>query len=1088
MHVKKRNGNLEEVSFDKVINRIKKMCNQDTLLIIEPIDLAQNVCSRIYDNVSTSELDELTAQLCASHITDHPDYGILASRIIISNHQKKTSPSFSETISILFNTKTPLISEELYKIVEANKDKLNSVINYDRDFKLDFFGFKTLERSYLLKMDNKTIERPQHMFMRVALGIHGEDIKDAIETYEMMSQKYFIHATPTLFNSGTKRPQMASCFLQAMKNDSIDGIFDTLKSCANISKYSGGIGLHIHDVRGKGSYIRGTNGVSNGIIPMLSVYNKTAMYVDQCFRGDTHIYLQDVVKKIENIKEGDMVLTADGTYKKVLKTVKTYINKETLRIRTKNSIDTIYLTQEHQIYTIINTPSIAIEHMQAYLKENIHIKFDYVSAKNLTLFDYVGYPIPLNEDSIIYDRDDCIYSGYLLSNGHIKNNICIVSFYKGKRKEFFINYLTNKNVKFTDINNEIRFEINEDCEPISNYFALNKENTISFLYGCLDSAGCNISEKYQCMFFNTRFKSTAYIIKYLFLKLKILVDGFYKKDFNNYIIIIPYTKLLFDMFKYTGSAKITKILTYFEFDGILWTPIKSIDKMNNYEGHVYDLNIEDNHNYVTEMGIVHNSGKRNGNFAIYLEPSHPDIETFIDLRKNHGNESERCRELFTALWIPDLFMKRIKNDEMWSLMCPDECKGLSSVYGDEYEKLYIEYEKKGMFKKQIKAQELWINICKAQIETGTPYICFKDSCNQKSNQKNIGTIKSSNLCAEIIEYSNENETAVCNLASIALPMYIKDGKYDFEALKNASGILCKNLNKVIDRTFYPTEETKNSNKKHRPIGIGVQGLADTYAILGYPFDSKEASELNKQIFETIYYGALTVSCDLSKKYGTYETYINSPVSKGILQYDMWNVKPSDLWDWDKLKKDISEHGIRNSLLIALMPTASTSQILGFNECFEPFTSNIYQRRTLAGEFFVINKYLINKLVKMKLWNKNMKSEIMDNNGSIQNIESIPNDIKAIFKTVWEIKPKVLIDQSVDRSPYVCQSQSMNIFIEEPNIERLSNMHFYSWSNGLKTGIYYLRTKPQAKTLAFTGTIKKDAYVSEISEICESCSA
>lgn len=1098
MRVKKRDGSYEDVSFDKVTRRIKN--HSKDLPNLNPTSIAQFVCARIYDGVPTSELDELTSQICSSYITEHPEYGILSSRIIISNHHKNTSPSFSEVINILYNAKdrldnhNPLISNEVCSVVNEHKEKLNSIIDYDRDYDIDYFGFKTLERSYLLRVENKIVERPQHLFMRVALGIHGNDIKDAIETYDMLSKKLAIHATPTLFNAGTPRSQMASCFLQAMKDDSIEGIFDTLKSCANISKYSGGVGLHVHDVRGKGSYIRGTNGTSNGIIPMLSVYNKTAMYVDQCFRGDTNVYTFAGTKKIEKIREGEYVLTADGSYHKVLKKITTKINKDTFRVRTNNSIDTVYVTPEHQIYALTNMPSLPIYEMKNYMNNNIDKVPTYVDLKSLTTFDYIGYPIPTVDDEVECDEDMCLYSGIILGNGYIDSGYQHVSFYRDKGADMlkalidFLNKYKIEYSKYSERNRTIiKWKTQEGIRPIKNFLQLSKDCVKIFLEGLLKANGCKISDTYTCMFYNVddAKKYICYYVKYLFLRLGVLVDGFYKSEQKYNVVCIPYCYELFSIFDYTDKKPDEKTLNYFEHNDVLWTGIKSIDKMKNFEGYVYDLNVKDNHSYVTEMGIVHNSGKRNGNFAIYLEPSHPDIESFVDLRKNHGNEAERCRELFIALWIPDLFMEKVKNDEEWCLFCPDKCKGLSDVYGIDYVNLYNKYEAENKYEKKIKAQDLWKAICIAQKETGTPYICFKDSCNSKSNQKNLGTIKSSNLCAEIIEYSDKDETAVCNLASIALPMYIKDGKYDYEKLSNTAMILTKNLNKVIDKTFYPTKETEISNKKHRPIGIGVQGLADVFAILNIPFDSDEAKEINKKIFETIYYGALTMSVDLAEKYGTYSSYDKSPISYNILQFDMWNVEPSTLWDWKKLKERISLYGVRNSLLIALMPTASTSQILGFNECFEPFTTNIYNRRTLAGEFFVINKYLINKLIELKLWNKEMKNKLIENKGSVQNIESIPEDIRKVFKTAYEIHPKTIIEQASDRGAYICQSQSMNIFLEDPDITKLSNMHFYSWKKGLKTGIYYLRTRPVARVQAFSQEAKK--YEREDTE-CLSCGA
>jgi len=805
MHVVKRNLQKEDVSFDKVLNRLKNLSDD---LHINVYELAQKVCTRIYDGVNTCELDELAAYLSSSMSIDNPDYSTLASRIIISNHHKNTSPSFSETIQILYNNKdihgndSPLVSKELYEIVNKNKEKLNNYIDYQRDFLFDYFGFKTLERAYLIKINKKIIERPQHLWMRVSIGIHGEDIKEVLETYDLMSKKYFTHATPTLFNSGTKRPQMSSCFLCSVNDDSISGIYDSLKEMALISKYAGGIGIHIHQVRCKGSHIRGTNGTSNGIIPMLRVFNNTARYVDQ-------------------------------------------------------------------------------------------------------------------------------------------------------------------------------------------------------------------------------------------------------------------------------------------------------------------------------------AGKRLGSIAVYLETWHNDIEAFLELKKNHGSEEERCRDLFLALWVSDLFMKRVKENKKWSLMCPDKCRGLSDVYGEEFEKLYEKYEEEGKYTKQINAQDLWFKILEAQIEQGVPYILYKDAANTKSNQKNIGTIKSSNLCAEVLIHSSPEETGVCNLASICLPTYVNvdDKKFDFEKLHSVVKVIAKNLNKVIDINFYPVEKARVSNLRHRPIGIGVQGLADVFMMLEYPFESKDAAELNKQIFETIYHGAVESSMELSKKRGeiindilnnnsdidinkyvnefenniiktkykgAYSSFEGSPISQGLFQFDLWNEKPSDRYDWDKLRNDIKEYGIRNSLLLSPMPTASTSQIMGFNESFEPFTNNIFQRKTLSGEFIVINKYLIKQLIQMGLWNKEMKDTIILHEGSIQNIPEIDDKFKNLYKTSWEIKQRVIIDMSADRGKYICQTQSLNIFMEDPDFQKLSSMHFYGHSKGLKTGSYYLRTRPKAKTQQFTidpeFAKRKMRCANENGDSCELCSA
>ena len=754
MFVVKRDGRKESIKFDKITARIQKLCYGFSDLV-EPTAVAMKVIEGIYEGVTTSELDNLAAEVSASMTTRHPDYALLASRISVSNLHKDTKKSFSETMVDLYNyvnpktgKKAPLIADDVIKIIKKNAELLDSTIIYDRDFCYDYFGFKTLERSYLLRLNGKIAERPQHMLMRVAIGIHKDDIQSAIETYELMSQKYFTHATPTLFNAGTPKPQMSSCFLLTMKDDSIDGIYDTLKQCAKISQSAGGIGLSIHNVRATCSYIRGTNGTSNGIVPMLRVFNDTARYVDQ------------------------------------------------------------------------------------------------------------------------------------------------------------------------------------------------------------------------------------------------------------------------------------------------------------------------------------GGGKRKGSFAIYLEPWHADVFDFLDLRKNHGKEEMRARDLFFALWTPDLFMQRVKEDAEWTLMCPNECPGLADTYGKDFEKLYKKYEKAGKGRKTIRARELWEKVVESQVETGTPYILYKDACNEKSNQKNLGTIRSSNLCTEIIEYTAPDEVAVCNLASIALPMFIDEEKnvFDHEKLYNITRVITKNLNKVIDRNYYPVAEAKNSNMRHRPVGLGVQGLADAFIKLRLPFDSQEAKALNEEIFETIYFAALTSSMESAKEEGAYQTYEGSPISQGLFQHNLWGKKDEELsgrWAWGELRNQIKENGVRNSLLLAPMPTASTSQILGNNECFEPYTSNIYTRRVLSGEFVVVNKHLLLDLVQLGLWSDDMKNEIIKANGSIQVIESIPDNIKALYKTVWEIKMKDIIDMSADRGHFIDQSQSLNLFIDQPNIGKITSMHLYAWEKGLKTGMYYLRTKAATQAIQFT---------------------
>lgn len=750
MFVIKRDGKKESVKFDKITARIQKLCYGLSPEHVQPILVAQKVIEGVYDGVTTTELDNLAAETAASLTTRHPDFALLASRIAISNLHKNTKKSFSETMKDLYEyidpktgKKAPLISDEVMAVINTHTDLLDSTIIYDRDFGYDYFGFKTLEKSYLLKLNGKVVERPQHMLMRVSVGIHQNNIDAAIETYNLMSERWFTHATPTLFNSGTPKPQLSSCFLLQMQSDSIEGIYNTLKQTAQISQSAGGIGLSIHHIRATGSYIRGTNGTSNGIVPMLRVFNDTARYVDQ------------------------------------------------------------------------------------------------------------------------------------------------------------------------------------------------------------------------------------------------------------------------------------------------------------------------------------GGGKRKGSFAVYLEPWHADIFEFLELKKNHGKEELRARDLFYAMWVPDLFMKRVKEEGEWSLFCPNEAPGLADCYGMQFELLYTKYEEEGRARRTIPARELWTAILESQIETGTPYMLYKDAANEKSNQKNLGTIKSSNLCTEIIEYTAPDEVAVCNLASIALPRFVINGQFDHQKLFEITYVATKNLNRIIDVNYYPIEEAKNSNMRHRPIGLGVQGLADTFILMRYPFESEEARRLNREIFETIYYAAMTASKDLAKVEGPYSTYEGSPVSQGIFQFDMWNVRPTDRWEWDVLREEVKKYGVRNSLLLAPMPTASTSQILGNNECFEPYTSNIYSRRVLSGEFIVVNKHLLMDLVRLGLWNNDMKNKIIAANGSVQNIPEIPAEIKELYKTVWEIKQRTIIDMAAERGAYICQSQSLNLFIAEPNFAKLTSMHFYAWEKGLKTGMYYLRTKPAATAIKFT---------------------
>ena len=751
MQVIKRDGRREEVKFDKITTRIERLCYGLDPRHVQPVEVAKKVINGLYDGVSTVQLDDLAAETAAALTAAHPDYAVLAARIAISNLHKETKKSFSETMRDLHRYTDPvtsapasLIANDVMEVIEAHAEALDSAIIYSRDFEYDYFGFKTLERSYLLKIDGKVVERPQHMLMRVAVGIHKENIASALHTYELLSERWFTHATPTLFNAGTPKPQLSSCFLLSLQDDSIDGIYDTLKQTAKISQSAGGIGLSIHNLRATGSYIKGTNGTSNGIVPMLRVFNDTARYVDQ------------------------------------------------------------------------------------------------------------------------------------------------------------------------------------------------------------------------------------------------------------------------------------------------------------------------------------GGGKRKGSFAIYLEPWHADIFDFLELKKNHGKEELRARDLFYALWIPDLFMKRVEQNGEWSLFCPNEAPGLHECWGEEFDALYLSYEKEERARKTIKAQDLWFAILESQIETGTPYMLYKDACNRKSNQQNLGTIKSSNLCTEIVEYTSPDEVAVCNLASIALPRFIQpDLTFDHHKLFEITQTITRNLNRIIDINYYPVPEARNSNFRHRPIGIGIQGLADVFITMRYPFESEEAATLNREIFETIYFGAMTASMELAKEHGPYESYAGSPVSKGIFQYDMWGVQPSNRWDWAGLKAQVAQHGVRNSLLLAPMPTASTSQILGNNECFEPYTSNLYSRRVLSGEFVVVNKHLLRDLIDAGIWSLDLKNKIIAQNGSVQNIPEIPDHLKVLYKTAWEISQKAIIDMAAGRGAYICQSQSMNIFMTSANFAKLTSMHFYAWKAGLKTGMYYLRTKAAVNAVKFT---------------------
>lgn len=1473
MRVVKRNGSFEDVSFDKVLKRIKNLSNG---LNINVVEIAQKVCSRIYDGVHTYELDDLAAQICSSLIVDHPDYDMIATRITISNHHKRTSPSFSETIQILYDNynesgeHTPLVSKNIYDITMNNKDKLNTYIQYDRDYNYNYFGFKTLEKSYLFRKNGVVIERPQHLLMRVALGIHEEDFKDALETYDAMSSKKFIHATPTLFNSGTPRPQMSSCFL-AEVSDSIDGIYKSLQECAHISKYAGGIGLHIHKVRGKDSIIRGTNGKSSGIVPMLRVFNATARYVNQCFAPETIVYTDKGVKYIKDIEQGDKVLTRDGSYQPVIHSVKNKISKTICEITTKNSVQPVKCTKEHQIYAIRGQRKGMNYSVIKNRLQNQLIKPDYVSAGDLSEDDILGYPVSSKCGELLMNQGGELSCSFTDAFMYVYGTVLrFTSHRQGKNHMLYSNIPVIPSVvdaleklkityKFEKDSGVLEWESNDVMFPVDKFpdtkeFYMNElekdlPRVKSFINGLFGYDG-RISSKSQDMIYN---------IRRLGMQLGQLVS------------VTDSSKFVDNNKTYDVTLTSGKKTLSFIHDGMIWTRIQKVRELQ-YNGDVYDLNVKDNHNYTTDMGLVHNSGRRNGSIAMYLEPWHPDIYQFLEMKKNHGAEEQRARDLFYAMWIPDLFMERVEKDGMWSLMCPDACKDLCELYGEDFKKRYEEYENKGVFVKQVKAQDIWIKIMESQIETGTPYMLYKDSVNKKNNQKNLGTIKSSNLCVagdtyiltsegykqiksqmnrfvevwngfewsnaqvqktssrakiisvkfsngrtikctpyhkffindpmtnkdvvvrayelslgmklshfnvpvisefkereedistssiyeydrlfkddkdayttgffhgkkavfawsvddnrivlrkneqsaigrlsyshayhqvnnttfvycntssqqlprppmnsklsarvswlsgyidsvgctqkdlnvvwtlnidtpsylmdqmylmlctmgvhpicdsdlrriilcaddvrhlihygmrcttvdlsmfdrtsplssdfsvkvvgvvdnneyqetycftehkknrgmfdgvvignctEITEYTDENETAVCNLASMCLPSYVvheESGggeksinlKYDFKTLHKNVKIVVKNLNKIIDKNFYPVLKAEVSNMRHRPIGIGVQGLADTYLIMGMSFDSDDAAKLNRDIFETIYHAALEQSMEISRKRheiieshndsetqsnlrdlqtyvklnkyeqeanlekskypGAYVSFDGCPASKGILQFDMWGVNVDDSkFNWTGLKDDIKKYGLRNSLLLAPMPTASTSQIMGFNEAFEPFTSNIYKRKTIAGEFIVINQYLIRDLIKLGIWNRSLKENILLEDGSIQNIKEIPQKVRDLYKIVWDIKQRVLIDQAADRGAFICQSQSMNLFMDDPTFSKLTSMHFYAWKKGLKTGLYYLRTKAKAAAQQFTIDPRtrskwlggKTEETEETEEGCVSCSA
>ena len=1518
MYVTKRSGTREIVSFDKILNRIKILGQEGNIKQLNYTSLVMKVIDQIYDGISTTKIDELSAEQCAAMASIHPDYNVLAGRIVVSNHQKNTSESFKDVMTELYqyrdkhDKQSPIVTEQIYEIANKYEAEINAKIDYNRDYLIDYFGFKTLERAYLMKIDRKTVERPQHMWMRVAIGIHGDNLERVFETYEFMSKKYFTHATPTLFNAGTPHPQLSSCFLLAMENDSIEGIYNTLKDCAMISKWAGGIGLHVHNIRASGSHIRGTNGQSNGLVPMLKVFNNTAKYVDQCVHPETIIYTSQGPKQIQHCIVGETeIYNLNGDVETIQNVLEHSYEGEILEIDTMHSLQPLRITPEHPVYALCGQQKgLNYKVIKNRLEKKI-CDFEWVDAKDLTKSDMLVYKIPTYQKDISnICADDCYMYGIILGDGSMSNktdssgHVTIHTTNKKHIADFMEVYFNKNCVEFTKYidNNTTRirwnrcihlpFRYNDFYDETkqkrvqARWLNLPLEKSKQILKGLIDTDGCISTNKSTEIVFDSTSINLIESVRFLCMKMGVLTSGYVRDRVGeshetdrgiimnkkiSYCLRIPKTKEICELLNMDYND--SNFFKFMRHEDFLLSRIQDI-RTEQYSGILYDLQMPKEHNYLLENGIVHNGGgRRNGSFAIYLEPWHADIEMFLQMRKNHGDEELKARDLFYALWIPDLFMERVKADGQWTLMCPDECPGLADVYGDDFNKLYTSYETTGRGRKTVKARELWFQVLDAQMETGTPYLLYKDACNKKSNQKNLGTIKSSNLCVapetliltdkghmeiqtlkgqkinvwngnefsnvevfqtgeeqellevetddgckltctpyhkffiqktysknsvetveakdlkegdkimkceypvidgnekmiypythgffcgdgtysndhmenkpckfrcldghyyckrhidfetehsleklanddtiskthcnamsyvkkpiiylydekkqlidhmefrgtyengnhtvlqlpldinekffvplncslenklewfagycdadgtiainqgnkqlqvssinydflsktkmmlqtcginpklkkaresstsflpdgkggyknyntqpvyrllitsfdldklvnigftprrlkinsenlpnrsarkfikiksvtnngrrdatycftehkrhagifngiltsqctEILEYSDENETAVCNLASIALPTFVDisdptNPVFDYEALHKISKIVTYNLNKIIDVNFYPTEKTRRSNMRHRPIGIGIQGLADVFMLMNLTFTSPEAKQINKDIFETIYHGALEQSCEMAVQEGPYETFEGSPASQGILQFDMWSTaqqQTNDRYDWTTLKTKIQQSGLRNSLLMAPMPTASTSQILGFNECIEPITSNIYNRRTLAGEFILANKYLMNDLIKLDMWNEKTKNNIIANHGSVQHIDTIPMEIREKYKTVWEIPMRTLIDMAADRGVYICQSQSLNLWLEDPNYSTLTSMHFYSWSKGLKTGIYYLRRRGRHQAQQFTiEPEKKDLgeNTNTEEEICEMCSA
>jgi ribonucleotide reductase alpha subunit len=1323
MCVVNRLGVREPILFDTILRRIKNLGTTQSLRI-NYHDLVIKVIEQMYDGIKTTQIDELTAQQCASMVTTHPDYGVLAGRIVISNLHKNTSESFASVVEQLYQfvdirgNQSPLVSKELFDISVTNISTASAIqqrLDFTRDFEIDYFGTKTLERAYLMRVNGAIVERPQHMWMRVSLGIHGDDLDRAFETYDLMSMKYFTHATPTLFNSGTPRPQLSSCYLLGMENDSIDGIYQTLHDCGKISKWAGGIGLHIHNVRGTGSHIRGTNGTSNGIVPMLRVFNMTARYVDQCFDPETMIATPNGYERIGNISIGDSITNGAGMADTVAEVHCASYTGDMIRFDSGTHIAPTTVTTEHPFLVVRGIDEDMSDRaiQQGIVHSALHP--EYIVAKELLPTDRIVSPRPTSPEKegivSILTNMDLYMVGLILSTGTIceetldttiriygANTNAILKRCRAHADRYCADHggsldpqtntatFTWKFSSTIPISRSMIYNSNGDKHINPLFMNVSKSRLVHLLRGLVDGSDYQSIVCYESIAYCgavKRLLDICEVADYTVHRVagKISIGGVVTTDG-----VGPPTTRATDGVGATpsaiggatpsaiggatpsaiggatpsaiggatpsaiGGATPSAIGATDPSDPpsyIFTKPVRvSVIAVENKI--VIDLKMSNTAepSYVTELGVVHNGGgKRNGSFAIYLEPWHPDIMAFLELKKNHGDEEQRARDLFYAVWACDLFMKRVKANESWSLFCPDGAPGLENVHGDEFERLYELYESRGLASKTLPARDVWYAILDSQMETGTPYLLYKDAANRKSNQQNLGTIRSSNLCTEIMEYSDGKETAVCNLASVSLSAFVKHvpattathsnvtvysrttcrycvmlkrflgenaipyteitvdddmqrhdlfakikrdygtdvstvpqitgmsddtaihwngydmfvadytPSFDFEALHRITKVVAYNLNRVIDVNFYPTDKTRRSNLNHRPIGIGVQGLADAFAMMRFAFESPEAKQLNRDIFETIYHAAMVQSMETAKERaydimntilpayesgiwrwaavseqnphdvdwefdnmcgsngglmdtmtrirptraeidmavsagsvagsvasaavarvvggptpsvaGSYASFAGSPLSRGEFQFDLWGVEPSDRYDWPALRNEVVRWGTRNSLLMAPMPTASTSQILGNNECFEPFTSNIYTRRTLAGEFVVINRHLMRELVELGLWSVAMKDRIIRDHGSVQHISEIPADVRDRYKIVWEMSMRNIIDMAADRGAFVCQSQSMNLWVEEPNYKNLTAMHFYSWSKGLKTGQYYLRRKPKHQPQQFT---------------------